>query len=147
MLQRLMAVIGACLLVAAPARAASVGAWSVDPMPEAKGSCRARLPGSEVNTTLLLNQSGGIVLSAANPGWNLTDRDAVMTVAVDGGSPVRLEAFAIGPLVMAGIDDGLLNQLRNGRSIDWILPHGRFQVPIPDFGAAVDALKACQTAP
>ena len=123
----------------------AVGRWQVGPATDAPGSCTARLNGAAVDLIVLINNTGKLVLVAGHPGWNATGSVQTM-LSIDGGAPSKLAADAVGPLVMALVDDARTAALRKARSIDWTLPPGRFHVSVEGLGAAMDAVRACQHA-
>jgi hypothetical protein len=106
--------------------------------------CSARINGAEVDTMLMINNRGSMILIAGKPEWAAWGGEADITLAVDGAPPVALKANALGNLVLAEISDpALRHRIEAARTLDWRLPNGRFHAEVTGLGVALTALAAC----
>jgi hypothetical protein len=106
--------------------------------------CRAIRHGETVNTRLLRSNADRMVLIASWHTWSRTEYPVSGSFAIDGGQPVAVIGYSIGPLFMVRIDDPLLHQaLRDARTLTWRLPWGDFTADVTGLGAAFDALAPC----
>lgn len=142
----------AVVLCAAGARAdvappgqpiAHAGQWRLmgpaDPAP-----CSARLPGAEIDTVLLINKDGALVLVGGRGDWELAVSEQTITLQIDKLPPADVKAELGVNLVLAPITDGaLLGRLRHAHQLSWTLPMGHFSADVTGLGAALDAAKAC----
>jgi hypothetical protein len=122
---------------------AHAGLWRLmgpaDPAP-----CSARLEGSEIDTVLLINKNGDLVLMGGRGDWQLDASDATVTLQIDKLPPADVKAEFVTNLVLAPItDSGLLGRLRRAHQLGWTLPVGHFAADVTGLGAALDAAKAC----
>jgi hypothetical protein len=146
------AALAATLFAVAAARAdvppagqpiARAGQWRLmgpaDPAP-----CSARLEGTEIDTVLLINKGGDLVLVGGRGDWELTPSDATITLQIDNLPPADLKAEIAINLVLAPVTGGaLLKQLRHAHQLGWTLPMGHFASDVTGLGTALDAAKAC----
>jgi hypothetical protein len=150
MLRSLPALVLAAALTGLPLAGpaiADAGTWSVEPIPTAPTTCRARLAGAEVNVSMMFNNSGKVVLVAANAAWNGTGTDPHDSVlSINGKPPFHMQGYVLGPLFLALVPDEQLALLRSANVLDWELPAGKFHIPVEGLGAAMDQLAACNKA-
>jgi hypothetical protein len=136
---RIVFVLAAALMMAAPA-VAQPGDWQIS---RQAGGCSVGKAGAEVNTRLLRNQSGKMILIAARPDWT-GDEPADIQLAIDGGAALTLQAQKLGPLALVLIEDAALEtELRAARTLTWTTPWGVFNAQVEGLGEAFDALSRC----
>ena len=122
---------------------AHAGQWRLmgasDPAP-----CSARLQGAEIDTVLLINKDGALVLMGGRGDWQLDASEQSITLQIDKLPPADVKAEFATNLVLAPITDGaLLGRLRRAHQLNWTLPMGHFSADVTGLGAALDAAKAC----
>jgi hypothetical protein len=118
-------------------------AWDVGPLPEAPGSCRARLAGPQVDLIMMINNDGKVVLMAGSPAWKHDKADFDSLLAVNGGAPVHLSGTSLGPLFLTLLTDDLDTKVHAAKTLDWTLPDGQFHIVTPGMGPAIDTLRTC----
>ena len=124
------------------------GAWRlIRHLPIVEGPvCVARAGGEDANMDIMLNRDGEPILVAARPDWNLRGALAV-GLAIDDDPVRKLEGQSVANLVLVRLSDtALVERLRRARTLAWSLPFGRFRTSVAEFGAALDAIRACQAA-
>lgn len=110
--------------------------------------CTIRSAGAQANTTILLNNDRRFVLILARPEWSGLGGRAQVSLSVDEGAPVDLEASMVHNLVLVSLEDeALVQRLRGAEALDWTLPFGRVRSDVTGLGAALDALTACRPDP
>ncbi len=107
--------------------------------------CSARVQGAEVDTLLMRNTVGALVLMAGRPEWDSWPTEGFgVTLSVDGAEPVGLKAVQAGSIVMMKIDDpGLAARIQAAKTLDWVLPSGRYHAEVEGLGMAYKAMQAC----
>lgn len=141
-MSRMFAALAMALALPAVAQAAAPG-WEVGPLPEAPGSCRARLEGPQVNLILMINKDDKLVLMAASPAWRHDKADFDSLLAVNGATPVHVSGTSLGPLFLALVSDDLYPKVHDAKTLDWALPDGQFHIAAPGIGSAIDTLRTC----
>ena len=99
-----------------------------------------------VNARVMRNNENKIVLVAARPDWDLNPDfgPTSMTLVVDGGAPVQMEAHPLGPLLLAVVQDAALTQkIRAAETVTWIVPWGEFKATVTGLGTAFDQTTLC----
>ena len=123
------------------------GAWRLIEPPDPAG-CSARLQagaGSDVDTMLLVNNAGKLVLVAGRGDWNLGPGAPKVTIRIDDLPPRTVQAsMAVNLVLVLADNDAFYRQLRHARSLAWTLPMGRFGADVTGLGAAFDAAVACK---
>ena len=110
--------------------------------------CTIRSEGPEANTTILLNNEGRPVLMIGRGDWKDLRGDAQVSLSIDGGPPVALDAMMVHNLVIVGpLDTPLLQRLSGAGTLEWSLPFGGFRAHVAGLGTALDALAACTPDP
>ena len=118
------------------------GEWR---MLEGDAACSARLEGSQVDTMLMANKDGELVLVAGRRDWKLPPTDQAGTLQADDHPPRKIKGDGVANLILVLIKDKrLYGELRNARQITWSLPVGRFTANVTGLGVAFDASLACQ---
>ncbi|MGH6955301.1 MAG: hypothetical protein ACREEW_01395 [Caulobacteraceae bacterium] len=106
--------------------------------------CSARIKGDQIDTMLLLNRDGQLVLMGGHPDWATWGKSVPLQLSIDGATPVRLTADTVRNLIMVLVKDpNLLRRLRGARSVDWITPTRRVRGDVTGLGVALDAVSAC----
>jgi hypothetical protein len=128
-----------------PPLIAGAGQWRLTQFPQ--GGCGARLTGAAIDTLLLANNQGRIVLAAGRPDWDSLGRQETVTLQVDSGPERVLQGNALENLILVLIsDDKLAAELRRAKHLHWTLPQGHFTADVDGLGAAFDAVVRCKPA-
>jgi hypothetical protein len=125
-----------------------VGKWQIDEnLPAASGrkACAARASGERADTLLMLNSVGSLILAAGHADWTDLSGPAIVSISIDGEAPTPLNAVMKNNLVLTLVTDTtILDRLRRARTMDWVLPSGRYHVTVTGLGKALDAIEACR---
>lgn len=107
-------------------------------------ACSARVTGDQIDTILLLNQRGDLVLMGGHGDWATWGGEVPLELSIDGSEPTRLKASTVNNLILVSVTDpALLQRLRAARTLDWSIPTGRVRGDVTGLGVALDALKQC----
>jgi hypothetical protein len=107
-------------------------------------ACTARRDGAQIDTMLLINDGGKLLLMAGRPDWNSQGANVQVQLSLDGGAPIHLDGTTIINLLITKVDDeATVQRLRQTRTFDWTLPSGRFHADVGGLGVALDAVKTC----
>jgi hypothetical protein len=80
--------------------------------------CRAEKFGDTIDTQLVRNLDGKPVLVAGHPDWDHKTGLIQVTISVDDGPPVSLEAYVVGPTVWVAVEDDILTaQLKTAHEV------------------------------
>lgn len=140
-------------LMAAPASGQAagqqVGEWTLGMPTDPPGkTCGAAKLGEQVNTRLMRNKAGRMLLIAARSDWK-NDQPFTAKLSVNGAAPVDVEAMTLGPMVLVLVEDAALEaQLMAARTLDWTMPWpgpqgSTFHADVAGLGAAYDKLDIC----
>jgi hypothetical protein len=139
----------AMLLVTGTAAAAPPAGWALIEDKAAGKPCTAAhqpqaAPGNHfANTRLLRNNRNHMILIAARGDWDVSGSRTI-SLAIDQGEPVSLEAQGVGPLILTEIADAALERkLRDASTLTWILPTDRYTADVTGLGAAFDLVASC----
>jgi hypothetical protein len=129
----------------APPPSPAAGDWTLSDASVGTDWCVMRRRGEQVDTVLMLNREGRLILGAGKPSWSESaDSSAEATLAVDGGPPRAVKVSLLQNLALTLVQDGALSrQLRGASKISWSLPQGDFHADVAGLGPAVDALRVC----
>jgi hypothetical protein len=109
--------------------------------------CSARVAGPQIDTILLLNKTGDLVLMGGRQDWATWAAAVPIDLSIDGADPVHLDGDTVSNLITVLIKDPeLVRRLREARVLDWTLPTGHVRGDVAGLGAALDAMKACKAA-
>jgi CHASE2 domain-containing sensor protein len=122
--------------------------WEFKPSVPGGPLCRAVKLDADVSayvdTMLLRNRAGDMVLMAGHSTWRLTDGQATVTLSADGASPVELQGYIVDRIVLVLISDrALLQKVKDAKKLDWRFPWGDFSADVAGLGAAFDAIPIC----
>jgi hypothetical protein len=118
--------------------------WVLASLTPGDPPCQAIKRGDTVDTQLVRNRVGNLILVAGHPGWSHGTGDLQVTVSIDGGPQVPLTGTTLGPVLLVEVKDkGLEKQFRDAHSLDWNLPWGHFKADVDGLGQAFDGLKDC----
>ena len=113
------------------------------PAPDAP-LCGAMKRGDTVDTQLLRNRAGKLILIAGHPGWNHAGDPIPVILSIDGGQPVTLSGFPLGNVIPVLVEDVRLGaRIKAAHTIDWGLPWGHFTADVDGLGQAFDKLAIC----
>ena len=106
--------------------------------------CRAVKFGPAIDTQLLRNRAGDLILVAGHGDWSHDGDPFALTISADGAPPMRLTGYPIGPTIFVLVeDDALEKQIKAAHTLDWRLPWGQFRAEVEGLGKAFDALTVC----
>ena len=123
------------------------GGWRLEvTLPGVAGRvCEARNAGEEVDTILILNDLGELLLIGGHGDWATWGGDASLELSIDGGPPLAVKASTITNLIMTLVTDpDVVRRLRAARTLDWTLPTGHVRGDVTGLGVAMDTIKACK---
>jgi len=108
------------------------------------GSCNAKRPGQEVDTLLMINNEGELILVPAWPGRELPGGMQKGELAIDDGAPLPVEVMTLAMMAFLKVeDDALRKQLDGAKKLHWRFPWGDFNADVTGLGAADAALAKC----
>jgi hypothetical protein len=129
---------------ATPIPAAERWTLIVNPEGSPRLPCTARNPGDQVDTILMLNNRGQLVLVGGHSDWATWGGQVDLQLAIDGGPPVQLSADTVQNLILTSIEDpALLQRLRSAKTLDWTIPTGHVRGDVTGLGVALDAVAKC----
>jgi len=127
-----------------PQRIDGAGDWTLlDSLPGAD-HCSLRLNGAEVDTMLIRNKLGSLILMAGRSDWAFPAGAAKVTLQIDDAPPQDIDASVFNNLVFVPVKDRTTEeQLMHADHLRWHLPWGDFRAHIAGLNAAIDALRSC----
>lgn len=121
--------------------------WMIsDPM-AGTNECAVRRNGRDVDTTISLNASGAVILTAGRPDWAMPPTSVQATLAIGDAQPVAVQAIVFTNVVIVNLDKNdpaLPAALARAKSLKWSFSWGQFEADIAGVDKALDALRACQ---
>ena len=126
---------------------AGAGDWMLMvTMPGAPGrACAARVEGAEIDTLLLLNDVGDLLLIGGHKDFAMGAGQVPMSLSIDGAPPLILNANTLGNLIITEVKQPpVVERLRRAKAIDWGIPAGHVRGEVAGLGVALDAMKACK---
>lgn len=120
------------------------GAWVISAsMPPAEG-CVVRRNNDEVNTSIVIDEKGQLLLTAGKPSWLAMPALVKIALQIDDGAPVDLQSGAFQNVFVTPLTDPLaVEKLSRAQTLTWYLPNGTYHAPVGGIGNAIDALRAC----
>jgi hypothetical protein len=107
-------------------------------------ACAARLAGKEVDTMLMLNRNGELILVAGRADWRASGSYQI-GLRIDDFEAAMLPAGAFNNLVLALIkDETILNRLKTAKDLYWSLPSGTYHATVAGLGDALDWVHTCE---
>lgn len=123
---------------------AVAGQWALMERAAGSSSCAARLAGSEVDTMLMLNQNGELLLVAGRADWRASGSQEI-ALRIDDVEFDHLTVSAFNNLVLLPIsDDAVLKRLKAAKDLYWYLPSGKYHAAVAGLGAALEWLHMCE---
>ena len=108
-------------------------------------TCVARLPGAEVDTMLMLNKDGDLLLVAGREDWQQPAGNWDISVQVDDVEIEHVKATVFNNLVFLLVkDESTVHRLRAAKVIAWYLPVGVYRASVAGLGSALDSLRMCE---
>ncbi len=126
---------------------AGAGQWHLmESLAGVKGRpCAARTAGDQIDTILLLNDSGDLVLIGGHGDWATWGGAVPLQLSIDGAPPATMTASTVDNLILVLIKDpSLVSRLREASFLDWTIPTGHVRGEVARLGVALDAMKACK---
>jgi hypothetical protein len=109
-------------------------------------ACSARIRGPQIDTILLRNNDGQMVLMGGHPEWATWGAEVPLQLSIDGGPATALKAQSVDNLIAVLVEDpALAKRLRGAHAIEWTIPTGRVRGEVSGLGVAFDAVVACAT--
>lgn len=142
-LRTLSHVVFAAIFSAAVMPIAVAGQWAHLENVFGGTACAARLTGSQVDTMLMLNQNGQLILVAGRANWSASGPENV-SLRIDDFELDHLRANAFNNLVLLLISDtAVLKRLMAARDLYWTLPSGRYHAAVSGLGDEVEWVRQC----
>ena len=135
--------IAACFFQTIAGSAAAAEQWThIENMAGATG-CAARLSGDEVDTMLMINRAGQLVLVAGRADWHASGPEEI-SLRIDDFGLSHLSATAFNNLVLLQItDEAILQRLRLAKDLYWSMPSGNYHAGVAGLGEALDWVHRC----
>lgn len=116
----------------------------VEGMPE--GACAVRARGSEIDTLLMLNDAGELILAGGRQDWSIPPAVGTVDIGVDSQPERQFKASTLNNLLLIKIaDPEAIQRLRVGNRMVWNLPVGKLHANIKGLGIAMDAIRQCKS--
>jgi hypothetical protein len=130
-----------------PAPIAGAGAWrlmvTMPGFPEP--ACAARIAGNQIDTIMVLNNHGDLVLIGGHNDWATWGGDVPLQLSIDGEQSHVLTASTLNNLIVAQISDpDDVGRLRAAKTLDWTIPTGHVRGKVAGLGVALDAMEVCR---
>ena len=107
-------------------------------------ACMARIAGDQIDTMMVLNRDGDLLLIGGHSDWATWGGDVQLQLAVDDAPPVKLTATTLNNLILTLVKDPqLLQRLRQARTLEWTIPTGDVRGQVAGLGVALDAVTRC----
>jgi hypothetical protein len=107
-------------------------------------ACAARLAGKEVDTMLMLNRNGDLILVAGRSDWHSSGSYEI-GLRVDDFATDTLQANAFNNLMLVLIkDETILGRLKTAKDLYWSLPSGKYHAIVVGLGDALDWVHTCE---
>jgi hypothetical protein len=107
-------------------------------------ACAARLSGDEIDTMLMLNQKGQLILVAGRAEWHASGPEEI-GLRIDDYELEHLQASAFNNLVLLLISDtAVLKRLMAARDLYWTLPSGRYHATVSGLDNALEWIHQCE---
>jgi hypothetical protein len=108
-------------------------------------ACAAKLPGDEVDTLLMLNKSGELLLIAGRPEWRGRGESQEIELQIDRFEIKHLVASSFDNLVLLVVkDESVLKRLKNAKDLYWRLPSGTYHAAVQGLATALSWLHTCE---
>lgn len=126
------------------AAAPFLGRWAYIKTIPGGTACAVRRHGREVDTMMMLNRNGQLVLIAGRTGWQGAGPETI-AIRVDRGPIDRLKADVFNNLVMVRISSqAILKRLEVAKSLLWYMPTGEYRAEVAGLGGALKWLYRCE---
>jgi hypothetical protein len=107
-------------------------------------ACAARLTGSDVDTMLMLNENGQLILVAGRADWHASGSQEI-ALRIDDFELEHLTASAFNNLVLLPIgDEAVLKRLKAAKDLYWSLPAGKYHATVAGLGDALEWVRTCE---
>lgn len=122
----------------------TMGRWVLMDRAAGSNSCVARLAGSDIDTVLMLNQNGQLVLVAGRADWHGSGSHDI-ALRIDEFEIDDLQVSAFNNLVLVPIsDETVLKRLKVAKDLYWSLPSGRYHAAVAGLGDALEWVHRCE---
>jgi hypothetical protein len=151
---RIHHVLIAMLIVAGPSSAAvspvtpipGAGKWMmVQDLPfNQSPPCVARLEGPEINTTLILNKDGKLILIGGHGDWSMGTGEIHFQLRIDDDPPRVMQGSLLNNIILAPVfDDKLAARVARAKTLSWEASQAGIRTDVTGIGIALDAVRAC----
>lgn len=121
--------------------------WTITDKLTASGGCGARLGGEEVDTLLMTNRRGQLLLAAGRPEWDIPPGEVQIGLQIGEAAPKVVKVGKLKNIIFVLMDsDERERELMSAHQLRWYFVSGLLTASVPHIGEAVNALKACQAA-
>lgn len=109
-------------------------------------SCAARRAGTKVDTLMMLNRDGQLILIAGHPNWNLKYSGPREVSLLIGNQKVKhLKGYPFRSLFMVLIkNNATVTRLEHAKRLTWNLPFGTYHANIAGLGKALSWIRECE---
>jgi hypothetical protein len=118
--------------------------WVLEDKLPGADRCSVRANGADIDTMLMLNRSGKLILVAGHADWARPLTSIEADLQIDQDPVLKLQANTFTNLVLAPLSDEQTARLRSAHTLSWHLPWGDYRSEVSGLGLALDALAACQ---
>ncbi len=110
----------------------------------ARPPCVARLEGSDINTSLMLNKDGKLILVGGHEDWSMGTGEVHFQLRIDDDPPRVMQASLLNNIMLAPIfDEQLAARLARAKTLSWEASQARIRTDVTGIGIALDAVRAC----
>jgi hypothetical protein len=127
-----------------PADIAQAGDWKLLNPSHGTNRCSIRLNGAEIDTMMMRNNGGKLIVMGGRGEWAFPASKASITLQIDDSPPKAVDAFVFQNIVMVLLkDDGDQALLAHATDLRWHLSWGDFHAKFTGIDAAIIALDDC----
>lgn len=127
-----------------PADIAQAGDWKLLNPPRGTNRCSIRLNGAEIDTMMMRNNDGKLIVMGGRGEWAFPTGKASITLQIDNTPPKTVDAFVVQNIVMVLLkDDADQALLAHAADLRWHLSWGDFHAGLSGLDVALGALDAC----
>jgi hypothetical protein len=127
-----------------PQPIAGASEWKLlDNLPGAD-HCSLRRSGEQVDTMLMRNKDGRLLLFAGRADWAFPPATEKVSLQFDDLPARELDASVFDNLIIVLLDDPVIEQtLLHAKRLRWQMPQGDLRADLDGVGQALDELRAC----
>jgi hypothetical protein len=127
-----------------PTDIAQADGWKLVDPASGTNQCSIRLNGAEIDTMLMRNNDGKLIVMAGRGEWAFPPGNTSITLQIDDGQPKAVDAFVLQNVVLVLLkDDSGQAQLSHATDLRWHFSWGDFHATFSGLDVALEALDAC----